>query len=128
MEQQFKAAWDAAVAAGNAAAAAKVPQPMYVVERADPLNDNSPVVKAYAPVMDGVCGFAWVSIRPANKPFARWLKKQGLAKPAYGGGLQYWVSAFNQSMEKKEAFAYAMADSLGKAFPEMRFYGASRMD
>lgn len=126
--EKFRLAWDAAVAAGNAAAAAKVPVPMVVVQHANPLNDASPVVKVYEPVMDGVCGFAWVKIRPANKPFANWLKKQGLAKPAYGGGLQYWVSAFNQSMEKKEAFAYAMADSLGKAFPDMKFYGQSRMD
>ena len=62
----YQAAWDAAVAAGKAAAEVKVPVPMVVVQRSNPLNDASPVVKVYEPIIDGVCGFAWVKVRPRS--------------------------------------------------------------
>lgn len=127
-EAAFQAALEKAEEAGRAAAAARVPVPMLVVERENPLDDSSPVKRAYAPVMGGVCGFAWVSMKPANKPFANWLKKQRRVRPAYYGGLELSVSGYGQSMEKKEAYAYAMAESLQKSFPEMSFYANSRMD
>src|SRR5262245_43968523 len=46
-------------------------------------------------VEDGVCGFAWITIRPGNCPFANYLKKTGAAHKAYGGGVQVWVGYFN---------------------------------
>jgi hypothetical protein len=114
-------------AAGKAAAAARVPVPMVVVQRANPLNDASPVVKRYAPVMGGVCGFAWVIVRPGNSAFANYLKKRGLARPdSYAGGVNLWVGDYGQSMEKKEAYAGAFADVLQDA--GLRAYSNSRMD
>ena len=47
-----------------------------------------------------------------NTAFGRWAKKMGVAKKAYGGGLQIWISDFNQSMERKYAYARAFAASL----------------
>ena len=40
--------------AGRKAAAETVPTPMQIVQRANPLDDTSPIVRAYEPVMDGV--------------------------------------------------------------------------
>lgn len=116
-------------AAGMAAAAARVPTPMVVVRHANPLDDNSPVVKRYEPVMDGVCGFAWIKCRPARGPFFAYCKAEGLGRKDYDGGWSIWVSDFNQSMERKEAYAYAFAEVLNES-PEagVTAYGQSRMD
>lgn len=35
------------------------------------------------------CGFAWVKISGATA-FGRWAKANGLARPAYPSGLQFW--------------------------------------
>lgn len=102
--------------AGRIAAEAVVPQPMYVVQHENPLDDSSPIVKAYAPVMSGVCGFAWVIIKPGNGSFARHLKKLGLARPSqYYGGVMVSVFDYGQSYEKKRAHAAAFASVLREA-------------
>lgn len=61
---------------------------------------------------DGACGFAWVTVRPANSSFAIWAKKQGIMRPMYGGGITYWVRDFGQSVDRKAAFAGAFAKVL----------------
>ena len=123
MAAVFKKARDA----GLAAAAARVPVPMIVVNRANSLDDNSPIVSRYAPVMGGVCGFAWVKIKPANSAFARWCKAEGIGhKDSYAGGWSISCSDFGQSMEKKEAYADAFADVLQAE--GIRAYAQSRMD
>ena len=111
--------------AGMSAAEACVPTPMIVCEHSNPLDDNSPISREYAPVMGGVCGFAWIKF-PGNTAFGRWAKKQGLARSSYPTGLQIWVSEYGQSMEKKEAFAYAFAEVLRKH--GIKAYADSRMD
>ena len=112
--------------AGLKAAAEIVPVPMHVVVRANPLDDSSPVVKRYAPVLDGVCGFAWVTIHPGTSPAARYAKKMLGVKAAYGGGTQIWVSAYNQSMTRKSAYASAFAAVLSAA--GITAYAGERMD
>lgn len=114
-------------AAGRAAADACVPQPMYVVQRANPLDDNSPIVKAYAPVMSGVCGYAWINISPGNSTFARYLKEQGLGdRDNYYGGVSVRVYGYGQSYEKKAAYAGAFAKVLQEA--GIRAQSMSRLD
>lgn len=113
-------------AAGKAAAEACVPVPMHVVQRADPLNDNSPVVKRYEPVMDGVCGFSWIVVKPGNCAFARYLKKEHQAHKDYYGGVSYWVHGYGQSLTRKEAYAGAFAKVVGEA--GIKCYPCSRMD
>jgi hypothetical protein len=114
-------------AAGLAAASDCKPIPMVVCQRADPLNDNSPIVKRYAPVMDGPCGFAWINVKPGNGPMARYLKAEGLARSdSYEGGVCVWVGEFNQSMARKEAYAAAFADVMRAE--GIRAYANSRMD
>lgn len=110
--------------AGMAAGEACKPMPMFVAQRANPLDDTSPIVKAYAPVMDGVCGMAYVTVRPGNSSFARWLKKYRKAWAGFHGGTQMGVHHFGQSMERSVAYARAYSEVLRaaglNAFPESR--------
>lgn len=122
----FKACWDEAVKRGHEAASKCVPVPMIVQQRANPFDDTSPVVKTYEPVMGGVCGFAWVTVRPGNCAFAKWLTAQGYARKAYEGGVCIWISEYSQSMELKSAHAYAMADYLRSV--GIKAYAGDRMD
>lgn len=117
--QLFIKARNAGLAAGEAAA----PTPMHVVQRDVRTGE---IVKRYAPVMDGVCGFAWVKVVPGTSSFARWLKRNGHASPSYSGGVDYWVREYGQSMERKAAFAQAFAKVLVEA--GIQAYGQSRMD
>lgn len=120
----FQAVLDEALSAGTEAARKCRPTPMIVqaVNLYDvPLPESKPEV-----VMGGVCGFAWVKLRPANSAFAKWLMVNGGFSKAYDGGCDYWVSVGNQSMEIKEAFANAMAEVLRKY--GFNAYAYSRMD
>ena len=112
--------------AGEAAAEAVTPTPMVVQERENPLDDNSAVVKTYAPVMEGPCGFAYVKVRPANGSFARWAKAERGWRGAYGGGLEMSVRGYGQSLERKQAYARAFAEVLRSA--GITALGYSRMD
>lgn len=121
----FQAIYEEARQAGMNAGNSKVPVPMIVCEHSNPLDDNSPISREYAPVMGGVCGFAWIKF-PGNTAFGLWAKKKGYARKSYPTGLSIWVSEFGQSMEKKEAFAYAFAEVLRKH--GIKAYAGSRMD
>lgn len=76
-------------------------------------------------VPDGVCGFAWVSFK-GNTAFGRYMKKIGIARPDYPTGLCVRVLAFNQSMERNEAYARAYAKVLNDN--GITAYAQSRMD
>jgi hypothetical protein len=108
-------------AAGRAAAQATKPVPMYVQAGDLMGNGYGPIEK----VDDGVCGFAWIKF-PGNKPFGRWAKKAGLARSAYPTGLCISISAYNQSMQLKEAHARAAVAVLKEHGIEC--YVDSRMD
>jgi hypothetical protein len=126
-EQKWADLYARAHAAGLEAGDAHMPTPMIVERHANPLDDSSPVVQRWAPVMSGVCGFAWVSIRPGNSSFALWMKKHGHARSdSYAGGVRVHVWLYNQSMEKKEAYASAFADVLRDE--GIKAYAQSRMD
>lgn len=124
-KQDWQALYDKAHAAGLAAGQGIIPVPMTVVQHENPLNDDSPITRQWH-VSEGVCGFAWVTVRPANSSFALWLKKQQLGSKAYHGGLQIWVHQFNQSMERKEAYAHAFASVL--TAHGISAYAGSRLD
>jgi len=125
-DAQYEALFAKAHAAGTAAGETVTPTPMHVVQRANPFDDNSPIVKAYAPVMDGVCGFAYVTIRPGNGPCARWMRKTGRGYAGYYGGRTISVRYFGQSMTRKEAYAAAFAAVLKEA--GIKAYSESRLD
>jgi len=123
-EAMFKDLFEKAHEAGTAAAFLTQPVPMVVEEHRSMLDDASPVVKQWY-VPGGVCGFAWVSIKPANGPAAHYAVKNCGARPdSYYGGVSIWVSDFGQSMQIKEAYAQAyarvLADGGVKAYPMSR--------
>lgn len=106
--------------AAEAAVAACTPRPMIVGSPTTPLgNDIDPNKPTYY-VADGLCGFAWVVIRPARGPLVAWLKKQLIGRAAYGGGydVRSWELATStrssQSYEKGMAAARAAADVFQK--------------
>ena len=110
--------FDKAYAAGVAAAEAVIPEPMIV--------QDAQTGYVYAPIMDGVCGFAWVNIRPGNSSFARYLKKERGATKGYGGGVNYRVYGYGQSYTRKAAFADAFAGVLSEA--GIAAYSEGRLD
>lgn len=83
------------------------------------------IINGYAPVEDGVCGFAWVRIKGTG-PLANYAKRTGQWYKGYPTGLQRSVFEFNQSMRRKEAYAHAYAEVLRSHGFEA--YGDSRMD
>ena len=95
----FAQHWDGAWQAGVKAAHEEQPRVMRVYDEAGNLIDR---------VTEGPCGFAWLNV-PGNSSFGRWLKKQNIARPDYPTGLCVWISAYEQSHDRKAAHAYAMA-------------------
>lgn len=117
MTTDFKTLYEKAYSAGCAAALAAKPATM-VVTSAGGERWVEP---------EGMCGFAWVKIRPGNSPFARWLKKTGKVRgAAYNGGVDIWISDYNQSYERKRAHADAMAEVLRDA--GITAFADSRLD
>jgi hypothetical protein len=123
-----------AVKAGEDALNKCVPTPMVVEKHTNMLNDNSPVEKAWC-VPDGVCGFAQINLAAntkENRAFLNDMKKFGFVgeykafSKGYTRGYQFWVSEGGQSMQKKEAYAHAFADTLRKY--GITCYVQSRMD
>lgn len=118
--------WDKAHAAGMAALEAHTPTPMAVQQHENMADDSSPVVRNYL-VKGGVCGFAWIKVKPATQPFARWLKGTVPSTDrAYGGGYNIWVREGGQSYERKMAYASAFARVLNEH--GVKAYANGRLD
>lgn len=111
-EMELNALFQKAHATGMEAGMLATPTPM--------------VIPGYSPIADGACGFAWITIRPGNSRAARFAVKHHGAHKAYNGGVQVWVSEFNQSMARKEAYARAYSMVLESA--GIKAYPGSRMD
>lgn len=132
VQKDWAAIYRLADAAGQAAANAKVPQPMLVGTPTEPLfGTEIDTTKPVYVVRGGVCGFAWVVIRPATGGFVRFLKTRGVGYKNYYGG---WAVPANprvapdlaQSMEIKQAYARAFAKVLNDN--GIKAYADSRMD
>jgi len=84
-------------------------------------------------VADGVCGFAWVDVYPEykgntrlGKDERRILENNGFKKRFEGKTYYKWVSDYNQSMQKKEAYARAFAEILRDN--GVKAYSGSKLD
>ena len=64
-------------------------------------------------VNEGLCGFAWVNFK-GNTAFGRALMKRGICRKGYPSGLTLWIYQFNQSWERKKAYAQAYAKVLNE--------------
>ena len=72
-----------------------------------------------------ICGFAWVKFA-GNTAWGRWAKKNINARPGYPNGLQIWISDYDQSYDKKVAYARAYANVL--KLNGIDAYGDGRLD
>lgn len=97
-QQLFNEAWAVGLAAGNA----NRPTPIIVS------GQHGNQISHYY-VEDGVCGFAYVRIKPATHSFARWANKMDLGFKSYHGGYDISIHEYNQSYDRKMAHAQAMA-------------------
>lgn len=119
--------------AGKAAVEKLEVVPMIVGSETSLFSNKIDYTKPTYYVADGVCGFAWVDIYPANKGNTRegkeerkMLERFGFRKNDYEKTYQLWISAYNQSMQKKETYARAYANILrANGF---KAYSGSRMD
>lgn len=110
-DNEYQTLYNEAHEAGMAALDAKVPVPMTVQQHKDQFDDYSPVLKSFnAP--GGVCGFAWIIVKPANCAFAKWTRRKGFSSKAYRGGEQIFVHEGGQSYERKMAYAGAFTQVL----------------
>ena len=126
-EAEFQSLYDRANDAGRLAARGSKPVPMVVGEETAFMSGKLDYSKPVEVVNDGVCGFAWVNIKPATSAFAKWLKAKGYARSDnYYGGVTIWISDYNQSMTRKECHAAAMAKVLTEG--GYKAYSNSRMD
>lgn len=120
----FAALYEKADAYGFEAAEAATPTPV-IFGQAVGLTEQIDYTKPTYYEAEGLCGFAWIKFK-GNTAFGRWAKKEGYARPAYGGGLQIRVAGFGQSIARKEAYAHAFAQVLRAAGIEA--YADSRLD
>lgn len=113
----YKALYELAMREGYRAGELATPRTMYVQDTA--------TGQVWAE-SEGMCGFAWVVVKNANKGFGHWLIKTGLARKGYQGGAHIWISAHNQSIERKTEHAIAVAQVLRNAGVDA--YADSRLD
>ncbi len=122
----WKELHDKAHEAGLKAVKDCTPVPMTVGSPTTVLGNDIDYSKKTYFVEGGVCGFAWIKIAEGRSSFAKWAKTNLRAHKSYSGGVDIWVGDFGQSMQRKEAYAYAYADVLQDA--GVKAYGQSRMD
>lgn len=129
----FTAICEKADAAGKAAVEKLQVVPMIVGQETSLFSNKIDYSKPTYFVEDGVCGFAWVDIYPVHKGNTRLGKEErkileaaGFRKNDYAKTYQRWISAYNQSMQKKEAYASAYAKVLREN--GMKAYSGSRLD
>ena len=109
------------------------PTPM-IVGHAKNLFSNEIIPGTEEIVEDGLCGFAWINIKPARGPLVKFLKSKGIGRNGDYGG--YTISSyestpgtgFSQSMEKNQAGCKAFVKVILKYFPDMNIYVGTRID
>lgn len=131
--KSFEMICNEAIEAGKAAVEKLQVVPMIVGQETSLFSNVIDRTKPTYYVADGVCGFAWVDVYPANKGNTRAGKEErkilesaGFRKNDYQKTYQLWISAYNQSMQKKEAYARAFAEVLRSN--GIKAYSGSRMD
>jgi hypothetical protein len=120
-EALYSKAHKAGLWAGNAVK----PFAMVVEQHENAFDDSSPVTHREV-VRDGLCGFAWIKVVPATGSFARWCRKNVRSHKGFGGGEHIWVRDFDQSFERKEAYACEFVNVLREA--GLTAYAGSRLD
>lgn len=112
--------------AGLDAGKASKPVPMAVGYPTTPLGNDIDTRRPVEIVEGGVCGFAWITIKPARGKFVSWCKENKMGQTSSMGGFTIWVGEFGQSMTRKEEYARAFAKVLNSH--GIKAYAESRMD
>ena len=120
--ESFAALYAKAQAVGFQAGETTKPRPMGIVECDAMGRPIGPTHVEY----EGMCGFASVIVRHANKGFGHWLITTGLARKSYYGGAEIWIHSHNQSYARKVAHADAMVKVMRDAGVEA--FTSSRLD
>ena len=120
-------------AAGKAAVEKAFIRPMIVGQEKGFMSGKIDYSKPVEFVEDGVCGFAWVDIYPQHKGTTTLGKMErkvyeacGFKKAFESKKYYKWISDYNQSMQKKEAYARAFAEVLRAN--GLKAYSGSRLD
>lgn len=124
----------AAVKAANGAQ----PEGMIVFEADGLSNRPKPDARAYF-VSGGVCGFAWVNVKPGNGRIARALKQLGgnsrvanCSADSYYGGVTAWMFVGGQSHARKceaaAAYARVIEAFAAEAGENIRVWVGDRLD
>jgi hypothetical protein len=123
VDEIYREAYEAGIKAGNGVQVT----PMIVGTETSPFSNIIDETKQTYFVEGGVCGFAWVKIRPARGKFVQFLKDKEIgSKDNYEGGYTIWCHEFGQSLTRKEAFVQAFAKVLREYGIDA--YGQSRID
>jgi hypothetical protein len=123
VEEVYREAYAAGLKAGHEVQVT----PMVVGTETSPFSNVIDETKQTYFVEGGVCGFAWVKIRPARGKFVQFLKDKEIgSKDNYEGGYTIWCHEFGQSLTRKEAFVGAFAEVLRNYGIDA--YGQSRID
>ena len=119
---------DEAFAAAREAAETAIPHPM-IVGQATGLFGSGMVPGTEEYVSEGLCGFAWVNIKPARGPLIKYCKQNKIGHPGTYGGWSISMGSvtMSQSIERKECAADAFVKVLQKYGVE-RCWKESRLD
>ena len=122
-DEVYREAYSAGLKAGHEVQVT----PMIVGEETTPFSNVIDKTKPTYFIEGGVCGFAWVKIRPARGKFVQFLKEKNLGyQNSYEGGYDLSCREFGQSLTRKEAFVNAFAKVLREYGIDA--YGQSRID
>ena len=128
-DQKFETLMNQLAGIADAAYMAAQPAPMAVYETAGLSDAPKPGGRSWY-VSEGVCGFAWVVIKPATSSFAKYLARKEIGYKAYDGGwvlpMHHFIVNMSQSLERAEAASYAVAQELRKH--NINCFATSRMD
>jgi hypothetical protein len=129
-DKLFQKIYAKAYQAGMEAGSNFSPTPMVVGHETSPLSGKLDTSRSVEVVNDGVCGFAWVNIKPANSAFANFLRRKGYGRnDSYYGGLTVWIHEFGQSYQRKVKFAGAFAEVIRNEIPTLKgVYVGERLD
>ena len=83
-------------------------------------------IEGYPPILEGVCGFAWIVVKDARKGFAKWLKDNHIGSKYYRGGWEIFADCCDQSYEKAKRYAETFEKVLKQNGVECYF--ESRLD
>jgi hypothetical protein len=124
-EALYKRAHEAGIAAFHAAK----PTPMIVGEAKSLFSNEIDYTKKTYYEADGVCGFAWIKVRPARGAFVAYCKANKIGYSSSYGGYQVspkGEAAMSQSYARKMAYAGAFAKVLNDA--GLDAYADGRLD